>query len=136
MAELVYERSGPERYLSSLQALIELVQLAAAEGSTVELIGEMTARVYALRSLSLSVAGTIQAGGSPLLEASIVKDLGTSFEQELPSSVQGLVDLEAAGSRRLAETIDFLLPASASFALRGGTREVLRGIIARGLGLR
>ena len=27
-------------------------------------------------------------------------------------------------------------PAAPSFSLRGGTREVLRGIIARGLGLR
>ena len=36
----------------------------------------------------------------------------------------------------LARALALLLQTSPSFSLRGGTREILRGIIARGLGLR
>jgi alkylation response protein AidB-like acyl-CoA dehydrogenase len=136
MAELVYERSGPERYLSSLQVLIELIALETADDAVMQLIGELTARVYALRNMSLSVAGAIDAGRTPLLEASIVKDLGSSLEQDIPTAVHGLVDLQDAAAAQLAQAIDYVLPASTSFSIRGGTREILRGIIARGLGLR
>ncbi len=34
------------------------------------------------------------------------------------------------------DTLAYLLQISMSFSLRGGTREILRGIIARDLGLR
>ena len=40
-----------------------------------------------------------------------------------------------AGST-LAEVADYVTRAAPSFSLRGGTREILRGIVARGLGLR
>ena len=41
-----------------------------------------------MRRMSLSVAGMLQAGHSPAAEASIVKDLGTNFEQALPNKVR------------------------------------------------
>ena len=36
----------------------------------------------------------------------------------------------------LLRTLAYVLQVCPSFSLRGGTREILRGVIARGLGLR
>ena len=71
-----------------------------------------------------------------MLEAAIVKDLGNTFEQELPRLVQAAVDLDLSGPTDLARMTALLLQITPSFSLRGGTREILRGIIARNLGLR
>jgi hypothetical protein len=80
----------------------------------------------------------LSAGKDPAVEAAIVKDLGNSFEQMLPTVVQTLTDagLRLEDDNDLARTLGSLLQMSPSFSLRGGTREILRGIIARGLGLR
>ena len=71
-----------------------------------------------------------------MVEAAIVKDLGNDFEQRLPLAVQAILDLDLDGSTDLVRVLAHLLQVSPSFSLRGGTREVLRGIIARGMGLR
>jgi len=141
MAELAYERSGPERYLSSYPLLVELVRRSAGErdrGRDVA-IGRQIAHLATLRTMATSVAGLLQAGADPALEASVMKDIGAVFEQDLPGVAQELVDDEP---RADAEATDFqrvlahLTQNAPSFSLRGGTREILRGIIARGLGLR
>jgi alkylation response protein AidB-like acyl-CoA dehydrogenase len=139
-AELSYERSGPERYLSSLQLVTELIH-ALPEPPTERAaiaLGRMVAHLNTLRQMSLAVAGMLQARQDPGLEAALVKDLGTTFEQEIPEIVQGLVDLEppATGGGDLEAALAHLTMYAPSFSLRGGTREILRGIIARGLGLR
>jgi len=140
MAELAYERSGPERYLSSLQALIQMVTVAAEGHGGDRLrvaIGKAMAHVAVLRQMSLSIAGQLQAGHAPNLEASLVKDLGTSFEQSLPEMLHDVLGLEPSLSGGDAERVHAnLLQLAPCFSLRGGTREILRGIIARGLGLR
>lgn len=140
MAELAYERSGPERYLSSLQTLIQMVTVAAEGHGGDRLrvaIGKAMAHVAVLRQMSLSIAGQLQAGHAPNLEASLVKDLGTSFEQSLPETLHDVLGLEPSLSGGDAERVHAnLLQLAPCFSLRGGTREILRGIIARGLGLR
>jgi hypothetical protein len=88
--------------------------------------------------MSIAVTALLVKGESPATEASLVKDLGTTFEQSLPiligddlaSHPDETVDPE------LWRTIHYLSHIAPSFSLRGGTREILRGIIARGLGLR
>jgi alkylation response protein AidB-like acyl-CoA dehydrogenase len=138
-AELSLERSGPERYLSSFQLMLELLVAAGQEPSEPVrlLIGELTAELWTLRQMSLSIAGQLAAGKDPAVEAAIVKDLGSSFEQRLPSAVQAILDESLEGSNSaLRGVMNYLLQTSTSFSLRGGTREILRGIIARGLGLR
>jgi alkylation response protein AidB-like acyl-CoA dehydrogenase len=139
-AELALERSGPERYLSSYRLLEELVASADSDSSPqiTELIGQLTAELWTLRQMSLSVAGQLASGASPSLEAAIVKDLGARFEQELPALVQAALDdgIGGASGTALQDVLDYLLRASPAFSLRGGTREILRGIIAKGLGLR
>jgi hypothetical protein len=50
--------------------------------------------------------------------------------------VQAAVNADLAGKSDLSRLLSWILVASPSFSLRGGTPEVLRGIIAKGLGLR
>jgi alkylation response protein AidB-like acyl-CoA dehydrogenase len=139
-AELSLERSGPERYLSSYVIIQELVKRAAATGDDglVEPIGRIVSELWTLREMSTSVAGQLNAGRDPMIEASVVKDLGNAWEQEVPRLVQSLVeaDLRRDAEDTLSQALAVLLQLSPSFSLRGGTKEVLRGIIARGLGLR
>jgi alkylation response protein AidB-like acyl-CoA dehydrogenase len=139
-SELSLERSGPERYLSSFALFVELLRFAGPKPAEPlrGLIGRATAQLWTLRQMSLSVAGQLAAGRDPNVEAAVVKDLGNSFEQELPRLVQALFDREGAGSAgsELGTALDHLLQIAPSFSLRGGTREILRGIAARGLGLR
>ena len=71
-----------------------------------------------------------------MVEASVVKELGNAFEQDMPRRVQAIVDCPWDDASDLGRLLRALLIASPSFSLRGGTREVIRGIIARGLGLR
>ena len=79
----------------------------------------------------------IRDSQNPALEASVVKDLGAVFEQELPNIAHRLMGLEPdANGSDFQRYLAILTQISPSFSLRGGTREILRGIIARGLGLR
>lgn len=139
-AELAFERSGPERYLSSIRVFLEFLQRVGDKPSESEkiLIGRIAAEMWTLRQMSLSVMGKLSAGEDPASDAAIVKDLGTSLEQETPRAIQAAIqgDVDLGSNDSFAETLSYLLLASPSFSLRGGTREILRGIIARELGLR
>ena len=138
--ELGFERSGPERYLSSIALIRELVREVSAKPDDrgTEAIGRMVASLATLRAMSTSVAGMLQAGETVNLEAAAVKDVGTTFEQSIPELAHALLDVEPTldtGSD-LQQVLGYITQTAPSFSLRGGTREVLRGIIARGLGLR
>jgi alkylation response protein AidB-like acyl-CoA dehydrogenase len=141
-AELAYERSGPERWLSSFRLIAELVDVLGpdARASSIEELGRLMSHLLALRQLSLSVASMIQDGKSPNLEAAIVKDLGTRFEQDSVRVVRDIVaaeDLTLNGrSQRLKALLIHAQQFAPAFTIRGGTNEVLRGIIAKGIGLR
>ncbi len=139
-SELALERSGPERFLSSFTVLVELVRMLGESPAKADAaaIGRLAAHIVTLRRMSRSVAGMLQADENPALQAAMVKDLGAVVEQEIPLVARRLVEVEPdAGSpfafpAVLAHTIMH----APTFSLRGGTREILRGIIARGLGLR
>jgi len=138
-SELAFERSGPERFLSSHQVLRQFVRRAGEDPDprAADALGRMAAQLWTLRQMSLSVAGMLQAGEMPNLEAAIVKDLGGAFERDVPERVRSV-----APRRRRADPDPFETALAESvlhapsWTLRGGTREILRGIIARGLGLR
>ncbi|MBX9662270.1 acyl-CoA dehydrogenase family protein [Novosphingobium sp.] len=138
VAELALERSGPERYLSSHMLLVALIDAMGPEpdAPTAQLIGRLTAEMWTLRQMSMSTIAKLAAGEDPVVEAAIVKDLGNAYEQALPRAVQAAVDADLAGKSDLSRLLTWILVASPSFSLRGGTPEVLRGIIAKGLGLR
>jgi acyl-CoA dehydrogenase len=136
-SELGYERSGPERWLSSYGVLRGLIDSlgSAPDAKAAEGLGRLVAHIATLRRMSISVADLLQQGAAPNTEAALVKDLGTTFEQEIPAVARRLVPPDRR-SAEFAETLDRITLWAPAFSIRGGTREVLRGIIARALGLR
>lgn len=92
-----------------------------------------------MRQLSVSVARALAAGQAPVNEAALVKDLGTRFEQESVELAADLFSYAASDSPdrdRVAALLNVARLHSPLFTLRGGTNEVLRGVVARGMGLR
>ncbi|MER5673250.1 acyl-CoA dehydrogenase family protein [Pseudonocardia alni] len=140
--ELAFERSGPERFLSTYPLLASLVgELAGAgraDAGTRRRVGSLVSRLWTLRAMSLAVAGALESGRAPELAAALVKDLGTRYENEIVDAARLLVDIppdpgaESGFARLLADAVLH----APGFTLRGGTNEVLRGIVARGMGLR
>jgi alkylation response protein AidB-like acyl-CoA dehydrogenase len=147
VSELAFERSGPDRFMSSYPLLVEAVSalgpdpeaLAAAD------IGRLVAHLATLRRMSASIAGMLNEGKSPVTEAALVKDLGTTLEQEVPEVVRRILPLEPRAScgsapegvaTSYADLQQLSQMQCPSYSIRGGTREILRGMIARGLGLR
>src|SRR3954468_5221289 len=139
-AELAFERSGPERFLSTYPLLAEFGRRACDTGDRAQLatLGRLSARLLALRQLSLRIAAARDRGELPDTPAALVKDVGTTFEADVADEIRRVVEvtpsLDAPDplGRALAEA-QLHQPA---FTLRGGTNEILRGIVARGLGLR
>jgi alkylation response protein AidB-like acyl-CoA dehydrogenase len=139
-AELAFERSGPERFLSTYPLLAEFARRVADSGepSGVATLGRLSARLLALRQMSLRIAAALDRGELPNLAAALVKDVGTTFEADVIDEVRRVVDVPASLDspdplgRALAEA-QLHAP---GYTLRGGTNEILRGIVARGLGLR
>jgi alkylation response protein AidB-like acyl-CoA dehydrogenase len=139
-AELAFERSGPERFLSCIELLKTLISAVGRHPDALQSreIGRLSAKLLTLRNMSLSVTAQLAAGEHPAWAASCVKDLGNLFEQEIPEVAQLLLEAEPrqAGGSEHAQVLAYLTQMAPSFSLRGGTREILRGIIARGMGLR
>jgi acyl-CoA dehydrogenase len=140
-SELAYERSGPERFLDTFYVLPELVRTLGPEPDLrgAEGLGQLVAQLHTLRRMSVSVAGMLQAGKEPVVEGSIVKDLGTAWEQKLPARVRELAALlkpELLNHTALEDQLAYATTIAPKLTIQGGTTEILRGIIARGLGLR
>jgi alkylation response protein AidB-like acyl-CoA dehydrogenase len=139
-AELAYERCGPERFLSSLALVHSLIDAVGILPNALQAkeIGRIAAKLFTLRNMSLAVTAQLEAGANPTWAASCVKDLGVTLEQEIPELAQLIHETEPAveGGTEHAQVLAYLTQVAPSFSLRGGTREILRGIIARGLGLR
>jgi alkylation response protein AidB-like acyl-CoA dehydrogenase len=140
-SELAYERSGPERFLETIYLLPELVRLLGDKPDVrgAEGIGRLVAQLHTLRRMSISVNGMLAAGKEPVLQGSVVKDLGTQWEQQLPAKVRDLAAFseDDPGNRAdFEELLRYATLVAPKLTIQGGTTEILRGIIARGLGLR
>ncbi|WP_424886858.1 acyl-CoA dehydrogenase family protein [Streptomyces sp. XH2] len=137
--ELAFERSGPERYLSTFPLLVSLLRELEQRAATAEQlrqVGILTARLHSVRRLSLGVAAALDAGASPDTRAALVKDLGTRLEGALVDTVRSVLPTPAdphATPGTHSELLAFALLHSPGYTLRGGTNEILRGIITRGL---
>ena len=140
-SELAYERSGSERFLETNQVLFELVDfigenpdLREAEG-----LGRLVAQLHTLRRMSISVAGMLHAGKEPVLEASRRQGsghgLGTGAAVPCPRAV-GLRGPRPRQSAAVRGNPGPHITIAPKLTIQGGTTEVLRGIVARGLGLR
>lgn len=135
-SELAYERGGPERWLETYPLLELFVREGlAADPAATATVGRLTARFWAIRQLSLSVARQIDQGGAPAIASALVKELGTRFEQDVLDALLAHLDLEPAPEsdsafERLLAAAVLVAP---SFTIKGGTNEILRGIVAKGL---
>jgi len=140
-AELAFERSGPERIYSSMmlaQCWLDFCRTQPGDADLQESVGRIAAWLAVARALCMSVAARLEQGENPMLEASRVKDLGTQIEQQIPQWIAACLGRrpDIAAPPQLWRVLAYTEQIAPSFSLRGGTREVLRGIIARGLGLR
>jgi alkylation response protein AidB-like acyl-CoA dehydrogenase len=134
-SELAFERSGPERFLSTFVLLDTCAEtMAAQQIPRNDDLGRLVARVAGLHQMSSAVAGALERHEAADVPAAVVKVLGTTTEGDIAEFAHLSVD-NGAGP-------EFCTLASAAvdqrpgFTLRGGTNEVLRGVIARGLGIR
>jgi alkylation response protein AidB-like acyl-CoA dehydrogenase len=138
-SELAYERSGPDRWLSTFPVLREFVREGAGKAvadDEATVVGRLAARFWAIRQLSLSVARSLDAGAAPAIEAALVKEIGTRFEQDLVEALRVAAEAELdqeSGSLFLTLLAEAVLT-SPSYTLRGGTTEILRSVAAKGLG--
>jgi acyl-CoA dehydrogenase len=144
-SELAYERSGPERLLSTFVLLDTLAgELAARardgqhrDGRAAEALGQVTSRLWACRQMSLAVAGALAGGETPEIAAALVKDVGTRLESEIIDVARMLTAAEPdPDDGGIAGMLAHAVLHAPGFTLRGGTNEILRGIVARALGLR
>lgn len=141
-AELAFERSGPDRYMSTFPILPALIDRIGEQGGIDRLakrrLGMATAELAVMRQMSVSIAGMLQTGEAPNQEAAVVKELGVAFEQRSLELVRELKGgpVTRSPDDALEEIYAAALQLAPTFSLRGGTREIIRGIMARGLGLR
>ncbi|MGH3745205.1 MAG: acyl-CoA dehydrogenase family protein, partial [Mycobacteriales bacterium] len=131
-SELAFERSGPERFLSTYPLLAMLADAVGRDGTDRRALGGLLARLWALRQMSLGVAAVLAAGGDADLAAAQVKELGTRFEGEVIEVARLLLDVEPdpGSSDEVARMLAQATLHAPGFTIRGGTNEVLRGVIA------
>ena len=137
-SELGYERAGPDRYLSSWQIMLEFTRQYLTDESDEEdrhLIGRLAGRLWGIRQMALSIAQALDEGKAPAVEAALLKDVGTVFEQEVIENIRDRIHLEQ--SPQADSSFEILLAKGTltgpSFTLRGGTNEILRTVAAKGL---
>ncbi len=140
-SELAYERSGPERFLETIFVLYELARTAGEtpDDRMAEGLGRLVAELSTLRNMSVSVAGMLEAGKLPDVEAAVVKEQGTNWEQALPARARDLAPrayVDPGNRIDFEEVLRYATLIAPKLTIQGGTREILRGIVARGLGLR
>ncbi|MEH7246215.1 acyl-CoA dehydrogenase family protein [Neobacillus niacini] len=137
MAELAYERSGPERFLSTYPLLNELtnVLLEKEDINGLNKISNVVSRLWTLRNMSLGIAQLLENGTPSNIIASLVKDQGTKLEQEMAEIARLLVSVypSTQSGSRLEKLMAQSILQSPGFTLRGGTTEILRGIVAKGV---
>jgi hypothetical protein len=102
------------------------------------LAGRIVIELASLRAMSIATTSRLAAGESPVIEAALMKDLGTQLEQDIPAWIADelAADDTVVADDELLRTLSYVTQIAPSYSLRGGTREILRSMIARGLGLR
>lgn len=133
-SELSFERSGPERFLSTFPLLADVAgHLGDGRLPRHTDLGRYVARIAGLHVMSTAVAGALERHEPADTAAAVVKVLGTTAEGDIADFADLLGEIDDDDYRQLLADAVVQRP---GFTLRGGTNEILRGVIARGLGLR
>lgn len=134
-SELSFERSGPERFLSTFVLLAATAEQIAAQSISRDAeLGRLVARVAGLHQMSTAVARTLERHEPADVAAAVVKVLGTTTEGDIADFADRLSD--GGADPGFSELVSAAVDQRPGFTLRGGTNEVLRSVIARGLGIR
>lgn len=136
-SELGYERSGPERFMSTFGVLAAgMEEVGAGRLPADARIGAHVGRVFALHHMARAVSEALERGENADVAASVVKVLGTKVEGDIADLADELSGEAGPDGEAFAELVRAGVLQRPGFTLRGGTSEILRGVIARGLGLR
>ena len=137
--ELAFERGGPDRWLSTYLVLEQYLREHDAGRARSPRSSSSSDR----RPRASGGCATCRcrwrarstAHGQPSVQAALVKEMGTRFEQDLLESIRRFVDVEPVpDSSSLFERLlaNAILTAPV-FTIRGGTIEILRSVAAKGL---
>lgn len=136
-SELSFERSGPERLLSTFPLLAACADAEEAQAISRDTnLGRLVARVAGLHQMSMAIAGALERHESADVPAAVVKVLGTTTEGDIADFADLHVGDDNTVGPAIRQLAAFAVDQRPGFTLRGGTNEVLRGVIARGLGIR
>ena len=136
-SELAFERSGPERFLSTFALLAAATEAMATQRiPRDDGLGRLVARIAALHQMSTAVAGALERHDPADVPAAVVKVLGTTTEGDIADFADVLVGDDGDTDASLEALVAAAVDQRPGFTLRGGTNEVMRGVIARGLGMR
>lgn len=136
MQELAFERAGPERYLSTMPLLQAMVDGLGPQASHRGAVGRLIADLTAFRAINQRVIEHLATGNTAAIDIAMLKSSATSFEQQSVAVALDLADDPGRAAPPSPEAVAFLREAqfqSPGFTIRGGTNEVLRGIVSKGL---
>lgn len=136
-SELALERGGVDRWMSMMPILEWWSRSDTVRDSRPAQIdlGRILARLWAYRGMSLSIARLVDSGEYPVVEAALVKEMATRFEQESLALVRRhygrapQITSDDPWEALLAQAI----LVGPSWTIRGGTTEILRSVISKGL---
>ena len=140
-SELAYERSGPERFLETFYVLTELIRALGAEARPAQRRRARPpgrAAAYAAAHVGLGrrhAAGRQGAGGGRLDRQGPRHHLGAEAARTACASSPPSSSRRSSNRATLEEQLAFATMIAPKLTIQGGTTEILRGIIARGLGL-
>jgi alkylation response protein AidB-like acyl-CoA dehydrogenase len=132
VAELGDERGGPERYLSTFPLLAALADELRADlrPELVRDLGILVSRLSALRAVAVGLLRVEREGEPPrAVRAAAFKGAATEAEADVIALVRRSGSLGPHVEGLLADAIA-VAPAA---GLRGGTTQIMEGIVARGL---
>jgi alkylation response protein AidB-like acyl-CoA dehydrogenase len=137
-SELAHERSGPDRFLTMMAPLREFVREleGGVPGPFQEVaVGRIHAKLWAVRQLGLAVARALDTGLPSATEAALVKDIGTTIEQEIIELLRlvSATPLDPGADSLFQRLLSEAVATGPSFTIRGGTTEILRSIASKGL---
>lgn len=142
MQELSFERAGPERYLSTLPLLQALVASEASDAqravdsSTSQQLGRVISTITTLRTINEFVSTALTCQDTTTVEIPMLKALGTEFEQGTLHLATSMWARQRRSEQGAILNDDLMREArlqSPGFTIRGGTNEILRGIVSKRL---